>query len=478
MPHHSSRFLIVRLCGLVLLLILALIVFRGRAQEQPPPSPNEPSFPESARIPGATGDGEADDTAALQAWIDARGVGAGDLTLPAGTYRITQPLQITLADVGPVSIHGDGVVRIIMNGPGPALRVTGTHGGTAAPNSVQPGVWKRERMPLIDGIEIVGAHSEAIGIELDGTMQATITRVTVRNALHGIHVVRRNRNIQISDCHLYHNPGVGVYLDGVNLHQINIVGCHISYNGQGGIVCRDCEIRNLQIGTCDIEANMALDGPPAANILLDCRGGSVREGAIVGCTIQHDHDAPDSANIRMLGQSPENALMVGNFAISDNVFSDVHCNIHLQFARGVTLAGNVFWEGYDANLLCENCSDLVIGPNLFDRNPDYDPQDQGSTNAIIFRNCRDCTLTGLHVNSNRGSDAAITLDRCRWVNLTNSSIFDSDGAGLWLDRCEHCRVSDCLIRDSRRDDEVALRISDSESIEQHDNLLEGTTVSE
>lgn len=478
MPHHTSRFLIVRLCGLILLLILALIVFRGRAQDGTVTAPTQSRIATPRIIDGVVGDGETDDTASLQAWIDARGDGSGDLHLPAGTYRITQPLLMTLAEAGPLSMHGNGVARIIMEGPGPALRIIGTHGGTAAPDTVQPGVWEHERMPLIDGIEIVGRHSEAVGIELDGTMQATISRVTVRDALHAIHVVRRNRNIQISDCHLYHNTGVGVYLDGVNLHQINIVGCHISYNGQGGIVCRDCEIRNLQIGTCDIEANMALEGPPAANILLDCRGGSVREGAIVGCTIQHDHDAPDSANIRMLGQSPENALMVGNFAISDNVFSDVHCNIHLQFARGVTLTGNVFWEGYDANLLCENCSDLVVGPNLFDRNPDYDPQDKGSTNAIVFRNCRDCTLTGLHVNSNRGTAAAVTLDRCRWVNVTDCSIFDSDAAGLWLDHCEHCRVSDCLIRDDRSDDTVSLKMSSCEDVEQSDNLLGGQLVEE
>jgi polygalacturonase len=478
MSHHTPRFVLVRLCGLILLLVLALIVFRSRAQEQTPSATDRALTPEDIGIPGATGDGTADDSTAIQAWIDAGGVGQGDLQLPAGTYRITQPLHVTLADKGPVSIHGNGVCRIIMDGPGPALRITGTHGGTADPDTVQPGVWEHERMPLVDGIEIVGGHPEAVGIELDGTMQATITRITVRDALHAIHVVTRNRNIQISDCHLYHNTGVGVYLEGVNLHQINIVGCHISYNGQGGIVCRDCEIRNLQIGTCDIEANMALDGPPTANILLDCRSGSVREGAIVGCTIQHDHDAPDSANIRMLGQSPENSLKVGNFAISDNVFSDVQCNIHLQFARGVTITGNVFWEGYEHNLLCENCSDLVIGPNLFDRNPDYDPQDKGSANAIIFRNCRDCTLTGLHVNSNHGTDAAVTLDRCQWFNVTGCSVFDSDGIGIWLDRCAHSRVSDCLIRDERRDDAVLLKLSECEDVKEVDNLVGGMVVVE
>ncbi len=130
---------------------------------------------------------------------------------------------------------------------------------------------------MIDGIEIVGRKNEASGIELQGTMQATISRVSIRNVLHGILLTHRNRNVQISECHLYDNRGTGVLMDGVNLHQINIANSHISYNRQGGIVCRDSEIRNLQITGCDIEGNMG-EGLLAANILLDCRRGSVREG--------------------------------------------------------------------------------------------------------------------------------------------------------------------------------------------------------
>ena len=69
-------------------------------------------------------------------------------------------------------------------------------------------------------------------------MELTITRVHVRKVLHAIHLVGNNRNIILSDCHLYENGGIGVFYDNVNLHQSNIVGCHISYNDGGGIVSR------------------------------------------------------------------------------------------------------------------------------------------------------------------------------------------------------------------------------------------------
>ena len=481
MPHATPRFVWTRVCGLATLLWLySELDFAGRSQSRTASARSVASAQESpstGRLAAVAG-GVEDATDVLQAQIDALPNSGGRLQIPPGAYRITRPLKVDLDKVGPVSILGEGNVRLIMDGPGPALHIIGTHGGTAAPHTVQPNVWERQRMPLVDGIEIVGRHPEACGIELTGTMQATITRVTVRDALHGIHLTTRNRNVQISDCHLYDNRGVGLYLDGVNLHQINVVGCHISYNDQGGIVCRNSEVRNLQVGTCDIEANMAEDGPPTANILFDCRSGSVREAAIVGCTIQHSHDAPDSANIRLLGQSPEVADKVGNLAISDNVFSDVQWNIHLQYARGVTLTGNTFWHGQAGNLLVENSSHIVVGPNLFDRNPDYGREDDGSTNAIVFRNCRDCTLTGLHVNNVVGSPAAITLDRCRWLNVTGCTVLDSDGAGFDLTDCTHCLISGCLIRDERGDaqDRVAIRVTGGDGIKLGENLLSGRIV--
>src|SRR5690606_8972412 len=97
-------------------------------------------------------------------------------------------------------------------------------------------VWENERMPLVDGLAILGDHPDSVGIEAVGTMQLIISRTHVRNTLHGIHLTGNNRNLIISDCHIYENRGIGIYYDEVNLHQSNITGCHISYNNRGGIV--------------------------------------------------------------------------------------------------------------------------------------------------------------------------------------------------------------------------------------------------
>src|SRR5438876_290945 len=80
--------------------------------------------------------------------------------------------------------------------------------------------------------------------------------------------------------------GSGIYFDRVNLHQTNVHGNHISYCKQGGLKVVGSEIRNLQICSNDIEYNYDLKVPDCCDILLDCRAGTVREGTIVGNTIQ------------------------------------------------------------------------------------------------------------------------------------------------------------------------------------------------
>jgi len=456
------------------MVIFGLSCLARWAVAQAAEEPNVPAGAAAAAVRdwGAKGDGQADDTAALQQAAD-RG---GEIRFVRGTYRITQPIVIDLDRVGTTSVVGEGTATSVMAGPGPALKFIGTHGGTADPNSVKDNVWQRQRNPMIDGLEIVGEHPEAIGLWLEGTMQPIVTRLAVRKALHGVYLTGRSRNVIVSQCHLYDNRGVGLYLDKLDLHQVNVTNCHISYNGGGGIVVRGSSGRNLQIGSCDIEANMAADGPPAANVLLDCteERSSVREGAIVGCTLQHSGSAPDSANICFLGRSAAEPQKVGFFSISGNQISDTCVNVHLVHARGVSITGNTFFLGHQHNLLVEDGSQIVVGANLFDRNPDYPP---GSRDGLVLTDCQDCTLSGFQVYNTLADEGALVLRRCRRVNMTGCTILDCDACGLLLDDVHSVRVSGCLVRDDRPAEArpVALRLTAGRDNMIVDNLLSGQT---
>ncbi len=438
---------------------------------------DEPSGVADVRSFGARGDGVTDDTEALQRAIDS---GLAVVRFPKGVYRITRPLVVDLSKIGYTALRGDGVARLVMAGPGPAIRVVGTHFSSADPERFQARVWLKERMPLIDGLAIEGANEKAVGIEAVGTMQLTISRVHLRRLLHGVHLVQNNRNIVIANSHIYHNRGVGIFYDDVNLHQSNIVGCHISYNGGGGIVCRAGNVRNIHVSGCDLESNMDPDQPPTANILIDCRGSKHGTGevAITGCTIQHNSRSPNSANIRIIGRSEptEKRKLVreGNVTITGNVLSDVQTNIHLKDCRGVTVVGNTFWMGYQHDLLVEDSSNVVVGPNNFDRNPRYDYGNALDANdALVFRNCQDCTLTGLHINSVWRSPAGLLIENCRRFNVTACTVLDCDHVGIWLKNVRDSRLSDCLIRDDRKgSSSVPLRVTGGRGNLIVDNLFD------
>ncbi|MCB1224387.1 MAG: right-handed parallel beta-helix repeat-containing protein [Verrucomicrobiales bacterium] len=400
----------------------------------------------------ALGDGVKDCAEALEGALAKE----GGVTLPRGVYRLTRTVTIDLEKGGFAALSGDGTARLVMEGEGPALHFRGTHDGTASPATVKDRVWERERTPSVTGIEIVGGNEAADGIEATGTMQLTLDRVVVRGCRHAVHLTERNRNVLIANCHFYHNRGIGVFYDNVNLHQSNIVGCHISYNGGGGVVSRGGNVRNLHIGTCDIEGNHAEEGEATANVLIDCTGGSTGEVAITGCTIQHSRNAPDSANIRVLGRGFDEGVgkrigvaetMEGHVTITGNVMSDVQVNLHLVGARGVTVAGNTLWQGMMQDVLVEDCRSVVMTGNSMDRNPRYVVNETKDTerNGVVFRNCEGCIFADNAVSGVRGQEAAVDFVGCRRTQVRGNTVLDSPGVLLRIKDCRRCLISDNLL---------------------------------
>jgi len=413
---------------------------------------------------GAVGDGQADDTQAIQHAI---ADGDGSVEFPRGDYRITSTLTIDLAKVGRTAISGaGGTAKLIMNGPGPAIFLKGTHASTAAPKGFRPAEWRMERMPTIDGIEIQGAHEEADGVRIVGVMQPTLTRTLIRQVRTAVHITDRARNVLISDCHFYHNTGVGVHLDHVNLHQTIIIGSHISYNRLGGIRIEESEIRNLQITGNDIEYNNnrafgvpCADGEPTAEIYIDIgEEGSVREGTIASYTIQATF-SPNGANIRMLGRETESNHKAGSWTICGNLIGSQTVNVHLTRVRGVTLTGNHIYNGLHRNLLVEHSSNIVDSGNSYGQNSDFSAHGAATGVRIVDTNgysmsgsiVQDShTRPGVYDQETPGDrPGVIELIRCRRVNLTGVQVSEPNAVGVFLDECSDTLLTGCTILDQR-----------------------------
>lgn len=413
---------------------------------------------------GAAGDGKHDDTEAIQHAIDD---GDGLVELPRGDYRLTRPLLVDLAKKGRMSLAGaGGTAKLLMHGPGPAISLLASHSNSADPVGFRPEEWQRERMPTLANLEVEGVHAEADGVKIVGVMQPTLTGLLIRRVRTAVHVTGRARNVLISHCHIYHNTGVGIHLDKVNLHQTNIIGSHISYCRLGGIRIEASEIRNLQITGNDIEYNNnrshkvdGADAMPTAEIYVDVREGSVREGTIASNTLQATY-SPGGSNIRFIGSADGGNQRAGMWTISGNLIGSQENNIHLTSVRDVVISGNFLYSGHHRNLLVEKSRNVVVGANGFGHNPDYDKNELAT--GIRFEDCTSCNLSGLLIEDAQAGEhtvpgvvpirreALIELVRCRRMSLSGVQVLEGTPYGIYLDECSDTLLTGCTVQDDRR----------------------------
>jgi hypothetical protein len=376
----------------------------------------------------------------------------GTLLLEPGAHRITGTLEVVLSGKhGAVIRPASGSATLIMDGAGPAIRIVGSHEGTASPASFKPATF-HERMPVVEGIEIVGNHPEADGIELVRTFEAILSKVAVRWCRDGIRLSERNRNVTISDVNLYENRGIGLHLDDVNLHQIDVANSHISYNRGGGIVVRDGNVRNLQITGCDIESNMPGDDTPTgtANILLDVSGSpddksrSIAEVAITGCTIQHSSNysgkefkelAPGGANIRFLGKE---IAPIDSVTITGNVLSDVSLNVDLRDCTDITFTGNVLFAPNPDNLHVIRSKRVVVNGNTFN------PREFERPGRIVFESSQDCVFSNNTLRALLAPEGSVVVKNSRRIAMNGNILTESPG-GVKIEASGDIVVKDWIV---------------------------------
>lgn len=424
---------------------------------------------------GAAGDGRTDDTEALQHAVDD---GDGTLQFGKGTFRISRPVTVDLSRIGYAALQGTGgTSQLLMTGPGPALRIFGTHQGTATPTTVQPQVWQRERMPAVSGLEILGAHPEAVGIELLRTMQCTLTGVLVRNCRYGVHLIERNRNVLISHCHVYDNSEYGIFFDDCNLHQTIISASHISYNRRAGIKSLNGDVHNLHITGNDIEYNNRPGtDEPAADIWFEATDGRISEVTIASNTIQATV-TDGGANIRIHGAETASSDRSPLIAISGNVIGSQSRGIELRNVNRLSVTGNTIYDSDDLSLLVQKCSGVSIGSNtIVWRADDGLPERDG----IRIEDSRNVSLQGLVTerlcSGSAQEGAAIELIRCRESSITHCHVLDPRYRGIELTDCRICQVTGNLVIDRRREPVMreAIRVRDSDrSVIVRDNLVGG-----
>ncbi|MEO8494533.1 MAG: right-handed parallel beta-helix repeat-containing protein [Planctomycetota bacterium] len=428
---------------------------------------------------GAVGDGVADDTDALQHAVEG---GDGVLELSKGTYRITRPIVLDSRKHGYLGVRGDqGTARIVMAGAGPALQIIGDHQGSADPDSVQPHTWDGERMPIITGLEILGEHPEADGIELRRTMQATIQNVLIRKCRFGVHLVERNRNLLLNAAHIYDCHDSGVFFDQCNLHQVIIAACHISYCKRAGIRQLNGDVHNIQITGNDIEYNSGYAGPGhelSGEIVLEAPDGTISEYTIASNTIQATLDAP-GANVMILGNAEASSSDVRLVAITGNVLGSRDCNILIDYGSRISITGNTIYGGQRLNCEFRNSRYITFGSNsCFSRPASYASE---TTDGILLDKCVGCSLVGNVLNDCRLGNAeaggTMTIRDSENIAVSASQILNPHFRGIDVVNSSRCNISGNSIHEDAGTKRMltAIRIAGGSANWVHGNSLSNGT---
>lgn len=193
---------------------------------------------------GAVGDGRADDTAALTAWLEA--AQRRNARLAAGTYRTTRSLVAQIGEDGQgLNIIGDGAANtaIIMDGPvsDPVLRIVGN-------------------MPDFDQLRISGFRLERPDCGMSGFGQGA-----------GL-LLENVRQFAIDDLRTF-RQGIGLHLIGCLVGQINNV---LSYYDRQGMLLEQGSYLStpnvIAIDNCSILASLRIGIEINAGTCISMRG--------------------------------------------------------------------------------------------------------------------------------------------------------------------------------------------------------------
>ncbi len=430
---------------------------------------------------GVKGNGLTDDTDALQRAVDE---GDGVLQLGKGNYRITKPVLLECAQGGFTGICGQqGASRVIMAGPGPAFRIVGEHRGTADPSSVEAHTWQNERFPILEGFEVLGEHEQADGLQLVRTIQTVVRGVLIRRCRYGIHLVERNRNFILAHSHIYDCGDTGLFLDDVNLHQVNIYGNHISYCKRAGIRQLNGDLHNVQITGNDIEYNAGWDGDSSGEIVLEVPDkGLVSEYTIASNTLQARPENP-GANILINGRPDEDSYNVSEIAITGNVIGSRDKSVSIQESGAcVCVVGNTIYGGFACNIDLKRCRGATIASNtiLPMGRTAYKSKPKG---GILMENCADCQITGNIINDHEQGDedsgGTVAMVGCRDSSVRACQILRPGYRGVYLENAVRCVISDNTITDPREEPRMIAAVevagSSRDNVIKHNVVTPGTS---
>lgn len=310
--------------------------------------------------PTLSGDGVADDTAALQALVD--------------TYKsVRLPSNLTIRLTGSVSIDPDkckmfdgGNSTFIIDGDFSAFSIAGslTSSMTANPGTLSAKIKESEAEFKIVNCKIRSSGgSSGTGVSLSGVFKAVVAGCYLHELKNGISIANQCRDILIAENSIYGCASYGIYVQSTtNLHQLNVVGNFISYCYYCIYLYQPVQIANFQCTGNDIEvSNYPSSGQSSFRAIRiisgDGKSGQLSEIEIVGNTVQGHSDSTNI--IEIVGGNSRNVELVS--IVGNHISNSTGNIIVLNKTKAIACSGNTFKDGGYAFSITDSSKIAIVG---------------------------------------------------------------------------------------------------------------------
>lgn len=375
----------------------------------------------SGYIEAGAGDGVTDDSDAL---ITAIGLAVGLLSFnPAKKYLLKKTLPVKASAF--TGLYGNGAT-FIMDGDFPAFTITGSMtAGSANPASNGP-LARSEGGFLLDRVRAYSvSRVSGTGVLLSGMFKPRIQNCDLMYLKNGIQFSGLNRDVIISNNHVYACHDYGVYFDDTaDIHQLNILGNIITYCTKN-IFLDNADIYNLQIVGNDIELGTYpadVNGADKADIWINAFNGAlVEDVSVVGNTLE-DHWTSQQL-VYMSGESTASILSVDISGNSAGNSSGV--DLRLGGCAAVAVTGQFKkTEGYVLDL---------IGP-VSGLQMTVQAHRAGTSGGLLhadgISSIRDLNLSGCQLSGTAEKAVKlVSVGTLRNVMLSNNCLRDKSASG-------------------------------------------------
>lgn len=314
---------------------------------------------------GATGNGTTDDTAALQAALNAASAaGGGAVYIPRGTYKISAALAVDSSTI----IQGDGMNVTIISQTSTTsdglsatdkryivlrdFQLKGPSSGTGRGINLK---FSASPVANVNFVNLIVQNWGGDGVHLETPITSTL--INVRSQSNGGNGFFQNSGTSVSyhSCYANANTGNGFEVDAVNYQSYNACGSDsnaigYSINGSSAVVFNGCGSELCQTGfkvlggsanismlVCKVQTQTSIGywitGSSTFNFLLGCR-----EASPSGATAAIQVDAGSQATVI----NPQNTTANSFAAGTANLFQSTNLEVHssgstvARLSRGAT----------------------------------------------------------------------------------------------------------------------------------------------